>query len=94
MHSAKCSAENPDVSDCSKRFKSLILFFGATAITEDELLNKIQSTIDEQQSKLTELKNKVKEESQKAIDDLEPKIRAGQSKNPRNRRKRRRQLVV
>ncbi|WP_431065862.1 hypothetical protein [Methylotuvimicrobium sp.] len=56
-------------------------------MTKDELLNKIQSTIDEQQAKLTKLKNKAKEESQEtlddireAIDDLEPKLEQAKAK--------------
>ncbi|WP_292434121.1 hypothetical protein [Methylobacter sp.] len=45
------------------------------------MLSKIQSSIDEQQAKLTKLKNRAKDESQEAIsdiqaaiDELEPKL--------------------
>ena len=56
-------------------------------MTKDELLSKTQSSIDEQQAKLTELKNRAKDESQEAvndiraaIDELEPKLEQAKAK--------------
>jgi chromosome segregation ATPase len=61
--------------------------FGDTKMTKDELLSKIQSSIDEQQAKLTELKNRAIDESEDAIsdiraaiDDLEPKLEQAKAK--------------
>jgi len=56
-------------------------------MTKDELLSKIQSSIDEQEAKLTELKNKTASGSHEAINDiraaivdLEPKLEQAKAK--------------
>ncbi len=56
-------------------------------MTKDELLAKIHSTIDEQQIRLTQLKNKARDESKEAIGDiraaiadLEPKLEQAKAK--------------
>jgi signal transduction histidine kinase len=48
--------------------------FGDMTMTKDELLSKIQSSIDEQQAKLTELKNRAKDESHEAVNDIRAAI--------------------
>jgi len=43
-------------------------------MTKDELLAKIQSTVDEQQAKLEELKNRAVDESEEAVEDIRAAI--------------------
>ena len=60
---------------------------GVNAMTKEELLSKINATIDEQQANLKSLKEKAMSESQEAIgdvraaiDDLEPKLAQAKAK--------------
>jgi len=60
---------------------------GVSTMNKEELLSKVQASIDEQQAKLEALKEKAKNESQEAIediraaiDDLEPKLAQAKAK--------------
>jgi septal ring factor EnvC (AmiA/AmiB activator) len=65
----------------------LLIQPGINAMTKDELLAKMQATIDEQQANLESLKDKAIDESQEALEDvraaiadLEPKLDQAKAK--------------